>query len=71
MYYTYIYIYIYIYYDSRTVAFVIEHVVRYASYCHLSPALQYFQNYHIKGAIFGKKIIEQKMCVVIFSAIFV
>jgi len=32
-----------------------------------SPTLQYFSNYLINGTIFEKKVIEHKMCVLIFS----
>jgi hypothetical protein len=40
-------------------------------YCHLWPAWLYhiFPHYLIYGTIFGKKVIEQKICVLIFSTI--
>jgi hypothetical protein len=44
-----------------------------APYCHLCPAPLYniFPHYLINGAIFGKKIYEHKMCVLIFCTTFV
>jgi hypothetical protein len=35
------------------------------------PAVPYFPHYLINGKIFGKKVIEHKMCAVIFSTDFV
>jgi hypothetical protein len=42
-------------------------------YCHLWPFWFYhiFQYYLINGTIFGKKVIEHKMCVLIFSTTYV
>ena len=39
-------------------------------YCHLWPVRLYriFPHYLINGTIFGKKVIEHQMCVLIFSA---
>ena len=44
-----------------------------APYCHpwSAPLHNIFTHYFIKGTIFGKKNIEHKMCVFIFSVIFV
>ena len=44
-----------------------------APYCYLWPAPLYniFPHYLIKGTIFEKKVIEQKLCVLSFSATFV
>jgi hypothetical protein len=46
------------------VALVIQHAVRMLHYCHLLPAPLYniFPHYLINGTIFGKKILEHKMC---------
>jgi hypothetical protein len=43
-----------------------------APYCHLWPTRLYniFPRYLINGTIFGKKVIEYKMCVLIFSTNF-
>ena len=43
-----------------------------APYCHLCPARLYiiFPHYLINGTIFGKKVTENKMCVLIFSTKF-
>jgi hypothetical protein len=45
-----------------------------APYCHLWPTWPFhiFQRYHINGTIFGeRKLIEHKMCVLIFSATYI
>ena len=44
-----------------------------APYCHLQPFRLHiiFPHYLINGAIFEKKVIEHKMCVLTFSTIFV
>jgi len=44
-----------------------------APYCHLWPVTLYniFPHYFINGMIFGKKVIEHKMCVLISSTRFV
>jgi len=42
-------------------------------FCHLWLLISYhiFPHYIIDGTIFGKKVIERRMCVLIFSAAFV
>ena len=44
-----------------------------APYYHMRPLWLYyiFRHYLISGAIFGKKVIERKICVLIFSTTFV
>jgi hypothetical protein len=55
------------------VALVIQHakLMRRIAICGLSDSTIFFPHYLINGAIFGKKVIEHKMCVLILSTTFV
>jgi hypothetical protein len=55
------------------IAFLIQHATRMRPIVtsFVASAAPDFRNYLINGAIFGKKVIEYKMCVLIFSTTFI
>jgi hypothetical protein len=59
--------------DCVSVALGIQHAMRMRRICHLWPARLYhiFQDYLTNGRILEIKVIEDKMCVLIFTITFV
>jgi hypothetical protein len=53
------------------VALVMQHAKRMRHHLRSTLVYSIFPHYLIKGTIFGKKVIEHKMCVLIFSTTFV
>ena len=53
------------YSKCASVTFYIQHVI-----CGLFVSIIFFQHYFINGTIFGKNVIENKMCALVFSTNF-
>jgi hypothetical protein len=61
------------YSECASVALAIQHSMRMRLIviCDLSGSTIFFSHYLIKNKLFGKKVTEDKMCVLIFSTIVV